>query len=65
MTPQTTAGAVKPDWTTRILVPGEVPCCDGTSEGSTGAAGTAAATPVHLPERMLTRCAMPHQSPTW
>jgi hypothetical protein len=28
-------------------------------------AGTAAAAPVHYPKRILTRCAMIHQSPTW
>jgi hypothetical protein len=66
MTPQTTAGAVKPDWTTtEFWRPAKSHAAMAHPEGSTGAAGTAATTPVHLPERILTRCAMTHQSPTW
>lgn len=49
----------------RILVPGEVPPAMAHPQGSAGAAGTAAAAPAQLLERMLTRCAMTRQSPTW
>lgn len=38
----------------RILAPGQCPAAMAHPEGSTDAAGTEAAAPVHLPERTLT-----------
>jgi hypothetical protein len=49
----------------RILASAKSPAATAHPAGSAHAAGTAAAAPVHYPKRILTRCAMIHQSPTW